>query len=73
MARQSLKLSIQVADAKKQSFMDSVIEILQLYSFADRIELHDLHSTKRPKELTQIKTKDNDKFANSPNAIVQSK
>ena len=43
--------------------MNSVIEILQFYGFADRIELHDLNSSmaeiKCPHELTQNKTKDN--------------
>ena len=34
-ARQCLKLLVQLADAKKQSFMNSVTEILPLYSFVD--------------------------------------
>ena len=41
-ARKCLELSVQLTDAKKQSFMNSVIEIIQLYGFADTIELHDL-------------------------------
>ena len=39
------QVSVQLADAKKQSFMNAVTEILQLYSFVDRIELHDLNSS----------------------------
>lgn len=44
-SRQCLKLSVQLADAKKKSFMNFVFEILQLFGFVDRIELHDLNSS----------------------------
>ena len=44
-ARQCLKLSVQLADVKRQSFMNSVIEILQLYGFVDGTELQDLNSS----------------------------
>ena len=36
---------MQLADAKNQSFMNFVFEILQLFGFVDRIELHDLNSS----------------------------
>ena len=44
-ARQCLKLSVQLADAKNQSFLNLVFEILQLFGFVDRTELHDLNSS----------------------------
>ena len=44
-ARQCLKLSVQLADAKNQSFLNFVFEILQLFGFVDRTELHDLNSS----------------------------
>ena len=43
-ARQCLKLSVQLADAKKQSFLNFVFEILQLFGFVVR-KLHDLNSS----------------------------
>ena len=43
--RQCLKLSVQLADAKNQSFLNLVFEILQLFGFVDRIELYDLNSS----------------------------
>ena len=44
-ARQCLKLSVQLADAKNQSFLNFVFEIIQLFGFVDRTELHDLNSS----------------------------
>ena len=44
-ARQCFKLSVQLADAKNQSFLNFVFEILQLSGFVDRTELHDLNSS----------------------------
>ena len=44
-ARQCLKLSVQLADAKNQSFMNFVFEIIQLFGFVDGTELHHLNSS----------------------------
>ena len=44
-SRQCLELSVQLADAKNQSFLNFVFEIIQLFGFVDRTELHDLNSS----------------------------
>ena len=44
-ARQCCKLSVQLADAKNQSFLNFVFEIIQLFGFVDRTEPHDLNSS----------------------------
>ena len=44
-ARQCLKLSVQLADAKNQSLLTFFFEIIQLFGFVDRTELHDLNSS----------------------------